>query len=446
VSFRKASRPSSQNATTPASSRSRIEPNRSRCSSSARFVASSSAFAATSSARRRRSSDGHRVERARERADLVAALDLDERVEVARADAARRRRERRDRARDAPREEEADPDGREEHEEREEKEEQDLDGFERGALGLQHRVGARRARELAERLGLGGRVVRADEERPGRRDEERTPGLPAVARRLDPARDAPRLRVGDPVRTGVVDLPDRPARRAHGGGRSARPAPLEIVDARFLPCGREKGEEVPLGCGREPREEPVGRAALEGRGPEPHEVGDLAPRPDRVLHGRREPALDALLQEARRREDQERDREEGEPDVGRDDPHAEARAEDAAPRLEDQLDAVPDEDEQEHEDEDDDDVEQDEQQDAIRRGGRREVAGLEDERVTARERRAEREADREKDPVVARPPVRRDGRHGLRQRTLDAVHSKIPDRAQSVSSLVGITPSATPSP
>ena len=265
-------------------------------------------------------------------------------------------------------------------------------------------------------------------------------------RRLDPSRDAARLRVGQPVRAGVGDLADGPARRAHRDGRAAGPPPFEVVHAGLLAGGRQERDEVLLGRGRETRQEPVGRAALEGGGARAHEVGDLAPRVDRVLHGRREPALDALLQQARRREDQERDREQRETYVRRDDARAEAGAEDAAPRFENELDSVAHEDEQQHEDEDDDDVEEDEDQDAVRRGGGREVARPEDERVAARKRRAEREADREENPVVARPPVRRDGRHGLRQRAPLAVHSKIPDRAQSVSSLVGTTPSATPLP
>ncbi len=143
---------------------------------------------------------------------------------------------------------------------------------------------------------------------------------------------------------------------------------------------------------------------------------------------------------------EERDREEREADVRRDDAHAEARAEDAAPRLEDELDAVAHEDEDEREDEDDDDVEEDEQEHPVRRGRGRELARAEHERVAAREGRAEREPDREEDAVVARPPVRGDGRDGLRQRAPLVVHSKIPDRAQAVSSLVGTTPSATPLP
>ena len=207
----------------------------------------------------------HRVEGARERGDLVAPLHLDERVEIARADASRRGGERRDRARHAAREEEPDPDGREENQEREEEEEQDLHGLELGALGLQHRVGRGRARELAQRLGLGGRVERADDEEAGGQGDDRASGLPAVTRGLEAPRKAPHLRVREPFGAGVVHVAQRPPRRADGHRRPAGASPLDEVDARLLARGRQERDEAALGDRREPGREALGRAALEGR-------------------------------------------------------------------------------------------------------------------------------------------------------------------------------------
>ncbi len=389
----------------------------------------------------------HRVEGARERGDLVASLHLDERVEVARADTPRRGGERRDRARHAAREEEPDPHGREENEEREEEEEEHLHGLELRALGLQHRVRRGRARELAQRLGLGGRVERADDEEPGGQRDDRPSGLPAVARGLEPPRNASRLRVREPLGAGIVHVAQRPPRGADGHGRAAGAPPLDEVDARLFARGREEGDEAAVGDRREPGREAFGRPALEGRRPRADEVGDLPSGAHRLLDGRREPAFDALLQEAGGGQDEERDRQEREAHVRRDDAHAEARSEDAAARLDDELRRAPHEHEDEREDEDDDDVEEDEEKNAVRRGDGREVARAQDERVAAGERRAEGERDRDEDPVVPRPaPSRQSRRRRVVQRAPLAVHSKIPDRTQTVSALVGTTPRATPLP
>ncbi len=244
-----------------------------------------------------------------------------------------------------------------------------------------------------------------------------------------------------------MHVAERPAGGADGHGRPARAPPLDQVHARFLARGREEREDAALGGRGEPGREAFGGPALEGRRAGAEDVRDLPSGAHGLLDRRREPALDALLEEAGRGKDEEGDGKKREADVRGDDAHLEARTEDAAARFEDELRHAPHEHEEEREDEDDDDVEQDEEEDAVRRRDGRQIAHAQDDGVAARERGAEGERDRDENPVVARPaPPRRHGRRRVVQRAPVAVHSKIPDRTQAVSALVGTTPSATPLP
>ena len=153
----------------------------------------------------------HRIEGPGKRCDLVSAFHIHERVEVSSTDAPGRCGQGRDGTRHPPSQEQPDPYGCEKDDEREEEEEENLNGLERSALGLEHPVGRRRARERAQRHGLLGRLIGPEDQDSVREQGDRPADLAAVAHRVDPPREAARASVRNPVGGGIVDFPHGPA-------------------------------------------------------------------------------------------------------------------------------------------------------------------------------------------------------------------------------------------
>ncbi len=106
------------------------------------------------------------------------------------------------------------------------------------------------------------------------------------------------------------------------GGDARRHSTRSAPDSSRTVWRMEHGRVVRLHP-REPRPQARAGPRLESPVAGADEVGHLAARPHGLLHGGREPLLDALLEEARRREDEQGDGEEREPDVRRDDADAE---------------------------------------------------------------------------------------------------------------------------